>query len=58
MTDDRPPLEMTDAEMKRADRDLTDKTQMVALPYGTYVRHGKGWVLLDADKHGYGSEAA
>lgn len=55
---ERPPLEMTDAEMKRAHPTLGAKTQMVALEVGTYVRHGDGWVLLDAERHGYGSEAA
>lgn len=54
-TDDRPPLEMSDAEMKAAYPDLGPKMTLVWLDGGAaYAKHGSGWVLLDARSHGYG----
>ena len=52
-TDDRPPLQMSDAQMKANYPALGPKMEMVALGEATYVRHLKEWVLLDAERHGH-----
>lgn len=54
---DRPPLTLSDREMKAAYPPLGPKMQMVLVGEATYVKHVKEWWLLDAEKHGYGSDA-